>query len=87
MRVLKSGALWVPVLTGMLVMTSVVPEVMKERTSSSNSDGEPTRFASGTGPLVAARLPPWTGCKAPEADPVGHKGLARERRHLATVKI
>ena len=73
-------------LHGMLVMTSVVPEVMKERISSSNSDGEPTRFASDTGPLVAVRLPPWTGCKAPEADPVGHEGLARER-HLATVKI
>src|SRR5208337_726238 len=41
---LKPGALWVPVLTGMLVITSVVPGVMRERISSSNPDGKRARF-------------------------------------------
>ena len=45
MRMLKPGALWVPVLTGKLVITSVVPGVMRERISPSKSDGKRTRFA------------------------------------------
>src|SRR5271165_4201728 len=42
---LKPGALWVPVLTGKLVITSVVPGLMRERISPSKSDGKRTRFA------------------------------------------
>src|SRR5438552_9399411 len=42
---LKPGALWVPVPTGVLVITSVVPGVMRERISSSKPDGKRTRFA------------------------------------------
>jgi hypothetical protein len=58
---LKPGALWVPVLTGKLVITSVVPGVMRERISSSKSDEMRTLFArsfnSAPGrPLLAVEI-------------------------------
>ena len=41
---LKPGALWVPVPTGKLVITSVVPGVTRARLSSSKSDEMRTLF-------------------------------------------